>query len=329
MTAETPAGTRTAPAPGKTANKNGAHQTAAKKIAKKTWSSPVFWSSLRACLFLAAAIVFFVIGYPLKPGSAPQLQPLEPTVTIVTNDPQHFAGSVSMSLFTSGRQQQLYNLQLTITPSHPVPQGTTVEVTFGKVPRPIPSLKPGIVSSAQTGTEYYEFLSLPPTGTQMYTGTYTSKQEIGEIAKGGQLRVAFPTFAGETPGSQYTGPACGTRGTLAGQPAAVICSSLGSGAAQAEWSVPTLHAGQSTLASGDPGLEGYQYLAGDPPTLLNGSGWTWTGINGATVLAANVITEGTQQNDVFYSGIFLGVAAAAAIAFVTELLRPVWRKDPA
>lgn len=88
--------------------------------------------------------------------------------------------------------------------------------------------------------------------------------------------------------------------------------------------------GQSTLASGDPGLlASYQYLAGDAPTLLNGTGWTWTGINGATVLAANVIAEGTQQNDVFYSGIFLGVAAGAAIAFIAELLRPVWRKDPA
>ena len=168
------------------------------------------------------------------------------------------------------------------------------------------------------------------TGTQTYMDTYTSEQKIGEITKGGQLRVAFPTFNGETPGSQFSGPACGTQGSLTAGPDAAICTSLGSSAAQARWSVPTLRAGQSTLASGDPGLlASYQYLAGDAPTLLNGSGWTWTGINGATVLAANVIAEGTQQNNVFYSGIFLGVAAAAAIAFITELLRPVWRKDPA
>jgi hypothetical protein len=233
-------------------------------------------------------------------------------VTVVTNDPNPFAGSVNMSLFTSGQKQQLHNLRLTITPSSPVPQHTKVEVLFGKVPQPIPSLKPGIVSSAQSGKEYYEVLSpiVTPTGTQTYMGTYTSRQQIGEITKGGQLRVAFPTFAGETPGSQYT-------------------VSLGGSAAQARWSVPTLQAGQSTLASGDPGLlASYQYLAGDAPTLLNGSGWTWTGINGATMLAANVLAEGTQQNNVFYSGIFLGVAAAAAIAFVTELLRPVWRQDP-
>ena len=297
-----------------------------KNTDKKTGMSAVIWSSARACVFLAAAIVFFLIGYPLKPGGAPQLQLVEPTVTVVTNDPNPFAGSVNMSLFTSGQKQQLHDLRLTITPSSPVPQGTKVEVLFGKVPQPIPSLKPGIVSSAQSGKEYEVLLpAVTPTRTQTYVGTYTSAQQIGEITKGGQLRVAFPSFAGETPGSQYTASACGTNGTLS----AAICASLGGSAAQARWSVPTLKAGQSTLASGDPGLlASYQYLAGDAPTLLNGSGWTWTGINGATMLAANVLAEGTQQNDVFYSGIFLGVAAAAAIAFVTELLRPVWRKDP-
>jgi hypothetical protein len=303
-----------------------------KNTDKKTGMSAVIWSSARACVFLAAAIVFFVIGYPLKPGGAPQLQPVEPTVTVVTNDPQPFDGSVNMSLFASGQKQQLDSLRLTITPSSPVPQDTKVEVSFGKVPQPIPSLKTGVVSSAQSGKEYYKFLlpTVTPTGTQTYMDTYTSAQKIGEITKGGQLRVAFPTFNGETPGSQFSGPACGTQGSLTGGPDAAICTSLGSSAAQTRWSVPTLRAGQSTLASGDPGLlASYQYLAGDAPTLLNGSGWTWTGINGATVLAANVIAEGTQQNDVFYSGIFLGVAAAAAIAFITELLRPVWRKDPA
>ena len=170
------------------------------------------------------------------------------------------------------------------------------------------------------------------TDTQTYTNTYTSEQQIGEITKGGQLRVAFPTFTGETPGSQFSAPACGTQGSLTGGPDAPICASLSGSpgsAAQARWSVPTLQAGQSTLASGDPGLlASYQYLAGDAPTLLNGSGWTWTGINGATMLAANVTAEGTQQNNVFYSGIYLGVAAAAAIALITELFRPVWRKDP-
>jgi hypothetical protein len=302
-----------------------------KKAVKKPRTSAVVWSSLRACVFLAAAIVFFALGLRLNPASEPQLQPAEPTVTIVTNDP-HFAGSVNMSLSASGQKQQLYSLRLTITPAKPVAQGTQVEVSFGSVPQPIPSLKTGIVSSPRSGKEYYEFLSptITATGTQTYTDTYTSAQQIGETTNGVRLSVVFPTFTGETPGPQFSGPACGPKGSLTGGPDAAICASLGKpgSATQAQWSVPVLQAGQSTLTSSGLGLAGYQYLAGDAPTLLNGSGWTWTGINGATVQAANVAAEDAQQNDVFYSGIYLGVAAGAAIALITELLRPVWRKDP-
>lgn len=328
MTAETPAETRTAPTAGNTANENTKNETAE----KKTGMSAVIWSSARACLFLAAAIVFFALGAHLRPGSQPQLKVLEPTVTVLTND-RHFAGSVNMSLSASGQQNPLYSLKLTITPAIHVSQGTQVEVSFGSVPQPIPGLQTGIVPSAQGGNEYYEFLSptVTATGTQTYTDTYTSAQQIGEATQGGRLRVAFPAFTGETSGSQFSTPACGTQGSLTGGPDAPVCASLpGSpgSAAQAQWSVPVLQAGQSTLTSGDPGLAGYQYLAGDAPTLLNGTGWTWTGINGVTVLAADVTAEDTQQSNVFYSGIFLGVAAAAAIAFITELLRPVWRKDP-
>jgi hypothetical protein len=202
-------------------------------------------------------------------------------------------------------------------------------VLFGNVPPHIPALKTSTVSSPQLGTEYSEVASptVTATGTQAYTYTYTSAQQIGENTGGGQLRVTFPSFAGETPGSQFSAPACGPKGSFT-VPDAAICESLGSSAARAQWSVPVLQAGQSTLTSGDPGLADYQYLAGDAPTLLNGTGWTWTGVNGPTVLAADVTAEVNQQNNVFKSGIFLRVAASAAILLITELLRPVWRKDP-
>ena len=287
----------------------------------------VVWSSARACVFLAAAIVFFILGNDFKPGGEPQLPVSEPAVSVLTTDP-HFAGSVDMSLFPSGKQDQLYSLKLTITPATGVRPGTRVRVTFGSVPKPIPSLKTGSFSSPQGGKEYYEAASRAPTatGAQTYSATYTSEQQIGENASGGRLRVAFPAFSGETPGLQYSVPACSAQGSLASAQYAALCASLGSNPAQ--WSVPVLQAGQSTLTSGDPGLAGYQYLAGDSPTLLNGSGWTWTGINGATVLAADVAAEDTQQNHLFYSGIFWGVAASAAIAFAEEFFRPVWRKDP-
>lgn len=66
---------------------------------------------------------------------------------------------------------------------------------------------------------------------------------------------------------------------------------------------------------------------GDDPTLLGGDSWTWIGVNGVTMLAASVSAQDNQQNDLFYSGVFLGVAAGALIVFFAVLLRPVWRKD--
>ena len=166
----------------------------------------VVWSSLRACVFLAAAIVFFVHGNSLKPGSDPQLQADEPTVTVVTTDTR-FAGSVNMSLFASGQQNQLYNLKLTITPAAPVSPSTPVEVSFGNVPHPIPGLQTGIVSSAQSGNEYFKVL-LPDRDDNGHADVH-GHVHVGaavrrQCTKGGRLRVAFPTFTGETPGSQFS-----------------------------------------------------------------------------------------------------------------------------
>ena len=324
MTAETPAETQTPPAADDTASKNGENQPAG----QKPRTSAVFWSLLRAGVFLAAAIVFFVLGNPLRPSGAPQLTVDEPTVTVLTNDQHPFAGSVDMSLSVSGQKKQLYSLKLTITPVTQVPQNTQVEVAFGSVPKPISGLNTQVVASAQLGNEYYKILfpTVTAAGAQTYTVTYTSAQKFGEDAAGGQLRVAFPTFSGEAPGSQFSAPACRPQGSLASGPDVAICASLGSSATQ--WSAPALQARQSTLTYGGLGLAGYQYVAGDAPTLLNGSGWTWTGVNGATVLAADVAAENASQTNVFKSGIYLGIAASAAIALIAELLRPVWRKDP-
>jgi hypothetical protein len=168
-----------------TAAGNATHENAANKTADKNrGTSAVIWSAVRACLFLAAAIFFYVHGNSLRPGSDPQLKVDEPTVTVLSNDP-YFAGSVNMSLSVSGQQRLLYSLKLTITPATHVSQSTEVEVAFGSVPRPIPGLQTGIVSSAQSGNEYYQFLSPTPTktGGQTYTDTYTSEQQFGEDAQ--------------------------------------------------------------------------------------------------------------------------------------------------
>jgi hypothetical protein len=153
--------------------------------------------------------------------------------------------------------------------------------------------------------------------------TFKSAQPIGEAANALELRVAFPDLLGEVPGSQYSYQACGP-GVSIHASLVPVCKGLGS---LNTWYTPVLEAGTTNLSSVAPSLQDYQVLAGDNPTLLGGDSWTWTGVNGVTMLAANVPAENNQQSDLFYSGVFLGVAAGALIAFFTELLRPVWSKD--
>jgi hypothetical protein len=296
-----------------------------KKFLKPDWKSAVVWSVIRAALFLAIAITLGMVGNHLRPREAPQLSVTEPRITVLTNQ-QSLPAAIDMSLSASPDKNHLYDLTLTITPTIQVPANTVVEVWFGDVPDPASSIRVGELSSR--GQKEYSEIAEPAGGTTShapaYAATYSSAQQIGENTAGGRIRVAFPDLVGERPGPQFSTLACSgsTASVLQQDPA--ICASLGI-RASTMW-VPVLQAGQSTLTSG--GLAGYQYLAGDAPTLLGDSGWTWTGINGATVLAASVAAEDTQQNNLFYSGIWLGVAASAAIAFLTELLRPVWRKDP-
>jgi hypothetical protein len=80
--------------------------------------------------------------------------------------------------------------------------------------------------------------------------------------------------------------------------------------------------------SSDSTLGNYQYLAGDNPTLLGGNQWMRTGVNGVMTLAVSVQAQDNEQNDLFYTGLLLGVEAGAGIAGIT-LLRPVWRNEPA
>ena len=297
---------------------------AKEKAAENTGTSAVIWSSVRACLFLAIAIVLGVVGYTSLPTVEPQLPLQEPDITVLANQ-QNLPAAIGMSLSASPGKNHAYDLTVDITPTIQVPRNTLVEVWFGDVPAPVSTTGLGVLSSR--GQKQYAEIAAPAPATSQaptYEATYASLGRIGENTGGGRIRVAFPDLTSEKPGPQFATPACSgpDASILPADPA--ICASLGS-RASTMW-VPVLQAGQSTLTSGD--LAGYQYLAGDPPTLLGDSGWTWTGINGATVLAASVAAEDAQQNSVFRAGIFLGIAGGAAIAFITELFRPVWRKDP-
>ena len=134
----------------------------------------------------------------------------------------------------------------------------------------------------------------------------TKNQPVGEVREGTQLRVEFPELVGETPGTADT---------------PIPFQSLYSGvqAPAGSGSPLVLQAGTATFTSQGTNLSEYQFLAGDSPVQLNNQ-WSWDGINDVTALAANVAGQDAAQNQLFYSGIALGVAAGAVITLLLELI---------
>jgi len=133
--------------------------------------------------------------------------------------------------------------------------------------------------------------------------------EIGEAEAGAQLRVAFPGLVGETPGASPS----------VGYPLQDLYSgALAQSPAGSQYPL-ALQAGTSTFFPGDIRLSDYQILAGDSPVPYS-LGWRWVGVNDISVLAANVATEDKDQQDLFTSGVALGLAAGAVISLLVELL---------
>jgi hypothetical protein len=277
-----------------------------------------FWSWLRAAMFLLVVIGFGAGGYLLRPATDSQLSVREPKITVLASQP-NVTAMVNMTLSAKGSN---YVLTLTLISVSTLTEPVKLAVWFYGFPQLAPgdSLIPYAKGYFATGTLPSGSSAAASEGQKFVV---TSQQRIGEHANGLQFRVAFPELAGEEPGSQYSYQACGPGASIESS-FATMCSGLRT---QNTWYTPVLEADTTTLSSADPDLQGYQILAGDNPTLLGGDRWTWIGINGVTMLAANVSAEDGQQHDLFFSGVFFGVAAGALIAFFNELLRPViWRK---
>jgi hypothetical protein len=275
------------------------------------------WSWLRVIVLLALAAGLGIWGYTLRPTAAKPLYVSEPKITILANQPDVTA-TVDMTLSSDLGRTTPYSLTLTLTPANPR-QSVRFAVSFTGFPSGTgPNLR---TSNGAYFTVINSAPRLSETVSQSPPWTFKASTPIGENVDGAQLRVAFPNLVGEKPGSLSL-QACGYAASLVGS-YSTICGQLGN---QAEWTAPALVAGTTQFSPARPGLMDYQYLAGDDPTLLGATTWMWSGINGVTMLAASVPAQINEQNDLFYSGVLLGVAAGAAIASVTEFLRPAWRK---
>lgn len=295
-------------------------ETPASGEGKRRPRSDRFWSWLRVVVLLLVTIGLGVWGYLLRPSAAKPISVFEPTITVLANK-QDVTATVDMTLSSNLGHTPPYSLTLTITPTNPK-QGVEFAVSFRGFPTPASGTSPNLHMSHDA---YYSVINATPglsgAAAQSPRFTFKSAHPIGENSHGAQLRVAFPNLVGEEPGYQSF-QACGSAANRTAS-YSTICKQLRN---QSQWATPLLEADTTTFSSADPALEDYQYLAGDNPTLLGGNRWRWSGINGVTMLAASVPAQDNEQDDLFYSGLLLGVAAGAGIGCVTELLRPAWRK---
>ena len=298
---------------------HGAQTAAPPEKGKRHPRSERFWSWLRVVVLLLVAIGLGAWGYLLRPSAAKPISVSLPKITVLA-DQQGVTATVDMTLSSNLSQTPPYRLTLIITSANPS-QSVKFAVSFGGFTMPASGTGP----LHRSHNAYYTVITSTPglsgTASQSQPFTFTSSQPIGENSRLAQLRVAFPDLVGEQPGSPSP-QGCGLAASLLGS-YSTICTQLGN---QSQWVAPLLEAGTSTFSSPDPALGNYQYLAGDDPTLLGGNMWMWSGINGVTMLAASVQAQDNEQNDLFYAGLLLGVAAGAGIACITELLRPAWRK---
>jgi len=286
---------------------------------KRRPRSERFWSWLRVVVLLLAAIGLGAWGSQLRPSAAKPISVSLPKITVLADKPNATA-TVDMTLSSNLRETPPYSLTLTITPAN-ASQSVKFAVSFGHFPRPASGTGPLHRSRNASYTVIYSSPGPSGAASRSKPFTYTSSRPIGENSLGAQLRVAFPDLGGKQPGSPST-QGCGVAASLLGS-YSTICNQLGN---QPHWTPPLLEAGTTTFSSPDPALGDYQYLAGDNPTLLGGNRWMWSGINGVTMLASSVQAQDNEQNDLFYAGLLLGVAAGAGIMCITEFLRPAWRK---
>jgi hypothetical protein len=297
------------------------------------------WAWFRVSVVLVLSAVAFGIGWCLRP-SAQQAPPLVgPTIAVYATSPG-ISADVAMTLAV-GKQDTIrsntLNVQISILSALTKPVNLVAVLSnfpayasySGPSIAPLSGLQmPAAVTPQPNLQDYVIKGPTVPAITATTAGlaqqapalafTITSTTPVGEAGHGSELRVAFPAIVGEIPGD-YT-PAAFPAGNLFSGFQALL--GLPSRVYQ-----PVIQAGTSKFTDGMASLSGYQILAGDPPTLL-GTDWTWNGINNATVLAASVAGQSDDQNRLFWSGIFFGVAGAGFITFVFEAIGAARPRSP-
>jgi hypothetical protein len=138
-------------------------------------------------------------------------------------------------------------------------------------------------------------------------------------SSGSELQVAFPVVQDEKPGPPL--PPTISVGSLLGAYQSPSAQLSGYPVSYYE---PNLEAGdiQYRPASGT-NLADYQTLAGTTPVIRPAGAWSWAGISDVSLLAQNALTADVGQEHLFWDGVAWGVAGAAGIAAVLEIVAAI------
>lgn len=285
---------------------------------------------IRVFILVIFVVVPVVVGWHFRPQAQKAPAVIGPSIVVLASK-ANLAATVNATLSIGYRHGPDSKLQLTLLSTNKIsgtvqlavelndfPSGTTVAGADVVPVTPPPASSAGSLPVAAVpyppGYRDYAFpltLTEPPgSAPAMQKITINAPTAIGAASRGDQLRVALPVLRGEGPGANVS--VAYKIGDLFGGAASLLGSRQGYPMA--------LQAGTSTFSDTSHSLSGYQILAGDPPTLLGDSSWAWNGINDATVLATDVHAENVDQLKVFYSGLALGLAFAAFITLLLELI---------
>ena len=287
---------------------------------------------IRIVLLVVSVAAPLLVGWNLRPHvqEAPDL--VGPSIVVLASQSGVSATVTAALTVSTARGRHPSTLRLTIVPTstfsgtleltvglYDFPFGTTVAgativpVTPPKLGSALAALPVAAAPHPRGYSDYAVPATLSAAGSSsesVATLTIRAPRPIGEHSLGAQLRVAFPVLRGEGPG--------------AGPPGGYLVKDLFPAAAAAagvrhEYPM-ALQAGTSTFSDQAVSLTGYQILAGDPPTLQGATRWAWAGVNDATVLAANLHTQDVEQLKVFWSGLAIGLALAAFITLLLEVI---------
>jgi hypothetical protein len=162
----------------------------------------------------------------------------------------------------------------------------------------------------QSGSHYY-LVSLVGTGT--YAAFTFAAPAFALNERSGYTSIAFPSVS--TAGTLFTSTNIGASNLLSPTTAFVNVPSTAPRDPVEPQSVANLLDFPTTDTPDD--LAG---VAGEGPTSENGNEWDWTGGAGAHELLRDTNSQNHDERDLFWAGLLLGAAGAAAISFLLELV---------